>query len=84
MLLLWSDVNTDDMLGSVPDAIPDVHKDDELVLCMVLCRMSYQLFTNMMNARIQEQMKVSHPFEFKHIRELRKLSDFDDSGPSVG
>jgi len=47
------------------------------------CLAVYQTFINMMNTRIQEQAQVKNPFVFKHIQNLRNMSDFDDSGPCV-
>lgn len=31
----------------------------------------YQAYVNMMNTHIQEQMKISNPFQFKHITNLK-------------
>jgi cleavage and polyadenylation specificity factor subunit 3 len=47
------------------------------------CMTVYQTYTNMMNARIREQAKVSNPFQFKHISNLKSIQQFDDVGPCV-
>lgn len=47
------------------------------------CLQVYQTYINMMNPRIQQQYKVSNPFEFKHVINLRSRDQFDDAGPSV-
>lgn len=45
----------------------------------------YQTYSNMMNARIRDQMDISNPFAFTFIQNLKSidLENFDDSGPSV-
>ncbi|KAJ3328415.1 Cleavage and polyadenylation specificity factor subunit 3 [Blyttiomyces sp. JEL0837] len=47
------------------------------------CMTVYQTFSNMMNARIRQQSKISNPFQFKHISNLRSMTHFDDVGPCV-
>ncbi|KND04435.1 uncharacterized protein SPPG_00164 [Spizellomyces punctatus DAOM BR117] len=47
------------------------------------CMTVYQTYTNMMNARIRQQVKISNPFQFKHISNLKSMSHFDDVGPCV-
>ncbi|KAH6602176.1 hypothetical protein BASA61_001380 [Batrachochytrium salamandrivorans] len=47
------------------------------------CMTVYQTYTNMMNGRIRELAKVSNPFQFKHISNLRSIAQFDDVGPCV-
>ena len=37
----------------------------------------------MMNQHIRDQIAVNNPFKFKHISNLKGLSDFEDTGPSV-
>jgi cleavage and polyadenylation specificity factor subunit 3 len=37
----------------------------------------------MMNERIKKQIKVSNPFLFKHISNLKSIGHFDDVGPCV-
>lgn len=45
----------------------------------------YQTYSNMMNARIRDQMDIANPFAFTFIQNLKSidLENFDDSGPSV-
>jgi Cft2 family RNA processing exonuclease len=43
----------------------------------------YQSYIYMMNQHIRDQIAVNNPFKFKHVSNLKSLSDFDDSGPSV-
>jgi cleavage and polyadenylation specificity factor subunit 3 len=45
----------------------------------------YQTYSNMMNARIRDQMDIANPFHFKFIQNLKSIDvqNFDDSGPSV-
>ena len=43
----------------------------------------YQTYTNMMNDHIKQQAKISNPFKFKHISNLKSMSQFDDVGPCV-
>ena len=38
------------------------------------CMAVFQTFTNMMNSRIQQQMKTSNPFKFQYISNLRVRS----------
>ncbi|KAJ3277665.1 Cleavage and polyadenylation specificity factor subunit 3 [Borealophlyctis nickersoniae] len=47
------------------------------------CMTVYQTYTNMMNARIRQQVKVSNPFMFKHISNLKSVGGFEDVGPCV-
>ncbi|XP_063900971.1 cleavage and polyadenylation specificity factor subunit 3-like [Zophobas morio] len=49
------------------------------------CMSVYQTYIHMMNRRIQEQFSVSeeNPFYFKHIKSLKSLQHFNDSGPAV-
>lgn len=47
------------------------------------CLRVYQTFLGMMNPRMQRQYKVSNPFDFKHIYNLRSEKDLQDYGPSV-
>lgn len=47
------------------------------------CMTVYQTYINSMNDRIKRQYERSNPFEFKHIRFLASVKDFEDSGPSV-
>ena len=47
------------------------------------CMTVYQSHTNQMNARIREQIKVSNPFMFKHIQNLKSMGQFDDIGGCV-
>ena len=35
------------------------------------CMAVFQTYTNMMNTKIQQQMKISNPFKFKYISNLR-------------
>ncbi len=43
----------------------------------------YQTYTNMMNDHIKQQAKISNPFKFKHISNLKSMQHFDDVGPCV-
>ncbi|KAI9014700.1 beta-lactamase-like protein [Gaertneriomyces semiglobifer] len=47
------------------------------------CMTVYQTYTNMMNARIRQQVKISNPFQFKHISNLKSMAQFEDVGPCV-
>ncbi|KAJ3148057.1 Cleavage and polyadenylation specificity factor subunit 3 [Geranomyces variabilis] len=47
------------------------------------CMTVFQTYTNMMNARIRQQVKISNPFQFKHISNLKSMAHFDDVGPCV-
>eukprot|EP00842_Homolaphlyctis_polyrhiza_P005194 jgi/Hompol1/5676/HPOL_004648-RA len=47
------------------------------------CMSIFQTYTSMMNSRIREQSKISNPFQFKHISNLKSISQFDDVGPCV-
>ncbi|KAJ9055576.1 endoribonuclease ysh1 [Entomophthora muscae] len=47
------------------------------------CMAVYQTYINMMNSHIRQQFSVSNPFIFKHISNLRHVTNFDDSGPCV-
>ncbi|KAJ3105147.1 Cleavage and polyadenylation specificity factor subunit 3 [Phlyctochytrium planicorne] len=47
------------------------------------CMAVYQTFSNLMNARIRQQAKISNPFQFKHISNLKSISHFDDVGPCL-
>ncbi|EDQ87907.1 uncharacterized protein MONBRDRAFT_26966 [Monosiga brevicollis MX1] len=47
------------------------------------CMGVFKAFVNMMNPKIQQQMKISNPFQFQFIHNLRKLDEFDDHGSSV-
>jgi cleavage and polyadenylation specificity factor subunit 3 len=47
------------------------------------CMTVYQTFTNMMNDHIRQQAKISNPFKFKHISNLKSMQHFDDVGPCV-
>jgi cleavage and polyadenylation specificity factor subunit 3 len=40
----------------------------------------YQTYTNMMNERIR---LANHPFEFKYVRFLRQVDNFEDVGACV-
>jgi cleavage and polyadenylation specificity factor subunit 3 len=47
------------------------------------CMTVYQTYTNMMNDHIKQQAKISNPFKFKHISNLKSMQHFDDVGPCV-
>ncbi|KAJ3180773.1 hypothetical protein HK101_009943 [Irineochytrium annulatum] len=47
------------------------------------CMAVYQTFSNQMNARIRQQSRISNPFQFKHISNLKSIGHFDDVGPCV-
>ncbi|XP_076048104.1 cleavage and polyadenylation specificity factor 73 [Oratosquilla oratoria] len=47
------------------------------------CMSVYQTYTNAMNDRIQRQISVSNPFQFKHISNLKGMDQFEDIGPCV-
>ena len=47
------------------------------------CMEIYRNYAFSMNERIQKRMKISNPFDFKHISYLRSVDHFDDAGPSV-
>lgn len=45
------------------------------------CMTVYQTYVNMMNERIQ--LMTRNPFDFKHVRNLKDLFSFKDTGPCV-
>ncbi|CAL4121651.1 unnamed protein product, partial [Meganyctiphanes norvegica] len=47
------------------------------------CMSVYQTYTHAMNERIQRQIAVSNPFQFKHISNLKGMDQFEDIGPCV-
>lgn len=47
------------------------------------CMTVYQTYVNMMNEKIRKAFTVANPFNFKHISNLKNMSQFDDIGPSV-
>ncbi|XP_039259964.2 cleavage and polyadenylation specificity factor subunit 3-like [Styela clava] len=47
------------------------------------CMAVYQTYSNAMNHKIQKQLTISNPFQFKHISNLKGMEYFDDVGPSV-
>ena len=47
------------------------------------CMLVYETYLNMMNAHIQRQAQVRNPFHFKHVLNLKSVSEFDDSQPCV-
>ncbi|CAK8696769.1 unnamed protein product [Clavelina lepadiformis] len=47
------------------------------------CMAVYQTYSNAMNQKIQKQLNISNPFQFKHISNLKGMEHFDDVGPSV-
>ncbi len=47
------------------------------------CLGVYQTFINMMNKRIQEQAQIANPFVFRHVRSLKGVNQFEDTGPCV-
>lgn len=42
-----------------------------------------QTYINSMNDKIRQQYDTKNPFVFKHIHNLKGLSEFEDNGPSV-
>ena len=47
------------------------------------CMSVYQTYINQMNDKIKTKASLGNPFDFKYIRNLSGISDFDDSGPCV-
>ncbi|KAK5576936.1 hypothetical protein RB653_001873 [Dictyostelium firmibasis] len=47
------------------------------------CMGVYRTYINMMNDRVRAQFDVSNPFEFKHIKNIKGIESFEDSGPCV-
>ncbi|XP_050730774.1 cleavage and polyadenylation specificity factor subunit 3-like [Eriocheir sinensis] len=47
------------------------------------CMSVYQTYTHAMNERIQRQISISNPFQFKHISNLKGMDQFEDIGPCV-
>ncbi|XP_067928794.1 cleavage and polyadenylation specificity factor subunit 3-like isoform X2 [Watersipora subatra] len=47
------------------------------------CMSVYQTYINAMNSKIQKQITISNPFDFKHISYLKSIDHFEDLGPSV-
>ncbi|KAJ1512661.1 hypothetical protein HMI54_015577, partial [Coelomomyces lativittatus] len=47
------------------------------------CMAVYQTYISMMNQKIRDQFVVKNPFIFKHIANLRSMTNFDDVGPCV-
>lgn len=47
------------------------------------CMKVYQTYIDMMNQRIRQLFAVANPFKFRHIRNLKGVGDFVDSGPCV-
>lgn len=45
------------------------------------CMSVYQTYVNMMNERIQKMKR--NPFDFKHVKNLKEIQSFRDSGPCV-
>lgn len=47
------------------------------------CMPVYQTYINMMNDNVRKRFEISNPFEFKHVRNIRSASHFDDDEPCV-
>jgi len=47
------------------------------------CLAVYQTYVNMMNSKIKRQFAISNPFIFKHVKNLKGIEKFEDSGPCV-
>lgn len=47
------------------------------------CMPVYQTYINMMNDNVRRRFEISNPFEFKHVRNIRNASHFEDDGPCV-
>lgn len=47
------------------------------------CMPVYQTYINMMNDNVRKRFEISNPFEFKHVKNIRNASQFDDNGPCV-
>jgi len=47
------------------------------------CIAVYHTFSNMMSMRMQDQISVENPFDFKYVRNLKSKDHFEDSGPCV-
>ncbi|CAI5958358.1 unnamed protein product [Closterium sp. NIES-64] len=43
----------------------------------------YCTYLSAMNDRIREQAEVSNPFDFRFIKSLRSIAEFEDTGPAV-
>lgn len=47
------------------------------------CMPVYQTYINMMNDNVRKRFEISNPFEFKHVKNIRNASHFEDDGPCV-
>jgi len=47
------------------------------------CIASYQTYINQMNNRIRHLNDIENPFEFRHIRYMTSLQEFNDNCPSI-
>lgn len=47
------------------------------------CMPVYQTYINMMNDNVRKRFEISNPFEFKHVKNIRNVSHFEDDGPCV-
>ena len=64
---------------------PELQKYDIICLSGMAkrCIASYKTYINQMNKRIQHLNDIENPFEFRHIKYLSSMSEFDDSRPCV-
>jgi len=64
---------------------PELHKYPIICLSAMAkkCIVSYQTYINQMNNRIRNLFDIENPFDFRHIRYLSSMSEFDDSKPCV-
>jgi cleavage and polyadenylation specificity factor subunit 3 len=65
---------------------PELQKYDIICLSGGIakrCIASYQTYINQMNKRIRHLNDIENPFEFKYIKYLSSISEFDDNRPSV-
>ena len=64
---------------------PDLHRFPIICLSGMAkrCIASYRTFIYQMNQRIQHLNDIENPFDFKHIRYMTSLNEFDDNRPAI-
>lgn len=67
------------------EANPDLHNVPIYYASAIAhrCMPVYQTYINMMNNNVRQRFEISNPFEFKHVRNIRGASHFEDNGPCV-
>lgn len=67
------------------EANPDLHHIPIYYASAIAhrCMPVYQTYVNMMNNNVRQRFEISNPFEFKHVRNIRGASHFEDNGPCV-